>query len=233
MNIRQDYNYGAGCSRWENQPISKVNRSPKWVNPRFGDYHVLDLLVIQISDVIFPEIFCEHPSRPKLWTVHGSFGDPDFRSHFFPKNSWTSIKSLAMDRFVLMCKLAIFNVKQALDQISNVILAEYFVDVFEQLLDGADFRCQFCQKILWTCINTLAMEPVGHDGQSSPFSRSKQSPKQLFLDIRQDISYGASWSRRVNRSIFKLKRPSKGVNPSFCPFSCAIVHGSFGDLDFQ
>ncbi|KAG5576399.1 hypothetical protein H5410_056533 [Solanum commersonii] len=74
-----------------------------------------------------------------------------------------------------------------------------------------------------------------------------------FLDVVEDLSYGGGWSRWVNRPIFKVKESSKrlwswlvpmgkpahfqsqtkpvAVNPPFCQFSCAIIHGSFSDPD--
>ncbi|KAG5576381.1 hypothetical protein H5410_056515 [Solanum commersonii] len=56
---------------------------------------------------------------------------------------------------------------------------------------------------------------------------------KIFMDISQDLSFYAGWSQRANRPIFKVKLSPKRVNPAFCRFSCAIVHGCYGDLDFQ
>ncbi|KAG5576318.1 hypothetical protein H5410_056452 [Solanum commersonii] len=50
MDARQDIRYGVGWSRQENLPNVKVKGSPEWS---------MDLLVIQISDVIYPEIFVD------------------------------------------------------------------------------------------------------------------------------------------------------------------------------
>ncbi|KAH0746182.1 hypothetical protein KY285_007841 [Solanum tuberosum] len=41
-----------------------------------------------------------------------------------------------------------------------------------QTIPGVDFRRHFCQKISWTSIKTLDMEPTGPDGQTGQFSRS-------------------------------------------------------------
>ncbi|KAG5591686.1 hypothetical protein H5410_042200 [Solanum commersonii] len=32
-----------------------------------------------------------------------------------------------------------------------------------------EFKCDFCQNFSWTSVNTLAIEPVGLDGETSPF----------------------------------------------------------------
>ncbi|KAG5588772.1 hypothetical protein H5410_049206 [Solanum commersonii] len=64
-------------------------------------------------------------------------------------------------------------------------------------------------------IFTLAMEPVGPYGQNNPFSRSNVPPSRnstsflpkFLMDIRLDISYGASCPSRPKWPIFKVKRP--------------------------
>ncbi|KAG5569180.1 hypothetical protein H5410_058946 [Solanum commersonii] len=142
----------------------------------------------------------------------------------------------------------IFKVKRAPERVkppfyrfSHAIVHGFFSD--------PDFRCHFFQKISWTSIKTLTMEPVGPDGQIGPFSRSndpQSSPWMFwlsgfsmsflpknFIDVCQDLSYGASWSRWVNRPIFKVKRAPERVNPKFYRFSDVIVHGYFGDVDFR
>ncbi|KAG5576382.1 hypothetical protein H5410_056516 [Solanum commersonii] len=43
-----------------------------------------------------------------------------------------------------------------------------------------NFRCHFCQKNLWTSVKTLAMEPIGFDQKTNPFSRSNK-PRSGFL----------------------------------------------------
>ncbi|KAG5576339.1 hypothetical protein H5410_056473 [Solanum commersonii] len=57
-------------------------------------------------------------------------------------------------------------------------------------------------------------------------------PKKI-IDICQDLSIAASFSRRANRPIFKVKRAPEKVSPPFCQFSCAIVNRSFGDPYFR
>ncbi|KAG5574363.1 hypothetical protein H5410_054497 [Solanum commersonii] len=63
------------------------------------------------------------------------------------------------------------------------------------------------------------MEPVGPHDQNGPFSRSNK-PQSI-------------WPSRPKRPIFKVKQALEPVNPSFCQFSCAIVHGFFADLEFE
>ncbi|KAG5569109.1 hypothetical protein H5410_058875 [Solanum commersonii] len=64
-------------------------------------------------------------------------------------------------------------------------------------------------------VKTLPMEPVVPHGQNIPFSRSN------------DLQSGPK------RPIFKVKRSSEKVNPPFCRFSCAIIHGFFVDPEFR
>ena len=47
------------------------------------------------------------------------------------------------------------------------------------------------------------------------------------MDVREDLIYGVSWSPRPKRSIFKVKRALKLVNPIHSLFSCAISLPSF------
>ncbi|KAH0746146.1 hypothetical protein KY285_007803 [Solanum tuberosum] len=53
------------------------------------------------------------------------------------------------------------------------------------------------------------------------------------MDIRQDLIYGARWSRWEIWPIFQVKQSPERVSNPFYRLSCAIVHGSFGDLDFR
>ncbi|KAG5628344.1 hypothetical protein H5410_000061 [Solanum commersonii] len=48
-----------------------------------------------------------------------------------------------------------------------------------------------------------------------------------------DLNYEANWPSQPKRPILKVKRTPEHVNPLFCQFSCAIVHGLFGDLEFR
>ncbi|KAG5576470.1 hypothetical protein H5410_056604 [Solanum commersonii] len=53
------------------------------------------------------------------------------------------------------------------------------------------------------------MEPIGLDGKIDPFSRSNNPRSGFFVDIRQDLNYGANWSRKVNHPIFKVKQAAE------------------------
>ncbi|KAG5569108.1 hypothetical protein H5410_058874 [Solanum commersonii] len=82
-----------------------------------------------------------------------------------------------------------------------------------------EFRPYFCKTFTWTSVKTLSMELVGPHGQNGPFSRSNK-PRS---------SYGASWPSRPKQPILKVKLSPEQVNPPFCQFLYAIVHGIFGD----
>ncbi|KAG5569189.1 hypothetical protein H5410_058955 [Solanum commersonii] len=53
------------------------------------------------------------------------------------------------------------------------------------------------------------------------------------MDVHQDLSYGASWSRRANRTTLKVKQSPRSVNPSICRFSFSLVQRCFSDLNFR
>ncbi|KAG5607810.1 hypothetical protein H5410_029302 [Solanum commersonii] len=67
------------------------------------------------------------------------------------------------------------------------------------------------------------MEPVGHHGQNYSFTRSN--------DPRR--SYGASWSPRPKRPIYKVKRSPKRVNPQFANFCVLLSIGFYDDPEFR
>ncbi|KAG5576472.1 hypothetical protein H5410_056606 [Solanum commersonii] len=89
MDVRQDLFCGPGWSRWANRPIFKVKPSLE---------RSMDLLVIQIFDGVGPDGKTDPYTRSnKPWSVHGSFGDPDFRRHFCKFFLWKFVKTLAME----------------------------------------------------------------------------------------------------------------------------------------
>ncbi|KAG5569112.1 hypothetical protein H5410_058878 [Solanum commersonii] len=65
-------------------------------------------------------------------------------------------------------KRPIFKAKRAPEQISI-----FFGD--------PEFRRHFCQKISWTSVKTLVVEPVGLDGQNDPFSRSNEPQSRIIV----------------------------------------------------
>ncbi|KAG5576392.1 hypothetical protein H5410_056526 [Solanum commersonii] len=83
------------------------------------------------------------------------------------------------------------------------------------------------------------MEVIGPNGKTGPFSRSNEhnagNPPLEFANFRVLESMDLLVNRipNVNRPIFKVKQSPERVNPSIFEFSCAIVHASFGDLDFR
>ncbi|KAG5569184.1 hypothetical protein H5410_058950 [Solanum commersonii] len=130
----------------------------------------MDVLVIWFSDVIFAKIF----HGLSLNYSHGA--------------SWSR-----------WANLPIFKVKRALERSMDVLVIyisdDIFVDVRQDLSYGVGQLRQANLPIFKMSIKTLAMEPVGHDGQTRPFSR-----------------YGAGWSRRVSRPIFNVKRTSERMS---------------------
>ncbi|KAG5576352.1 hypothetical protein H5410_056486 [Solanum commersonii] len=52
-------------------------------------------------------------------------------------------------------------------------------------------------------------------------------------DVRQDLSYGARWSRLANHSHFQGQMIPREGKPPFCRFLCAIINGSFGDPSYR
>ncbi|KAG5576342.1 hypothetical protein H5410_056476 [Solanum commersonii] len=98
VDVRQHLSYGVNWSRWANWPI----------------FMSMDLLVIQISDIIFAKIFHGRSTRPlalesigpdgkaspfSCSTIPGavSFGHPDFRRHFCQHFSWKFVMTLDME----------------------------------------------------------------------------------------------------------------------------------------
>ncbi|KAG5581224.1 hypothetical protein H5410_051851, partial [Solanum commersonii] len=69
------------------------------------------------------------------------------------------------------------------------------------------FSCAIIDGYL-TSVKTLAMEPIGPFGYTGPF----------FCSNEPQSRNGASWSPRVNGSIFKFKRAPKQVNAHFVNF---------------
>ncbi|KAG5572579.1 hypothetical protein H5410_062345 [Solanum commersonii] len=61
-------------------------------------------------------------------------------------------------------KLALEQANPPFYRFSCAIVREFFCDL--------EFRRHFYQKNLWTSVKTLAMDTVGPDGQTNPFSKS-------------------------------------------------------------
>ncbi|KAG5569185.1 hypothetical protein H5410_058951 [Solanum commersonii] len=232
MDVRKDLSYGVGWLRWANRPIFKVKQALE----RF-----MDVLVIRISSVIFAKKIHERPLRLVIWIFGVIFAEifMDVQQDLSYGVDWSR-----------WANRPIFNIKQALEWIFDVIFTENFhgrpsrpllwsrlvttgkLAYFQgQTIPGEingvfgdpDFRSHFFRNFSWTSVLILAMKPVGPNGKNNPFSRSNE--------LRS--GYEVGWSLSENRPIFKLKRSSERVNPPFCQFSCAQVHGCFGDPDFR
>ncbi|KAG5576416.1 hypothetical protein H5410_056550 [Solanum commersonii] len=105
-------------------------------------------------------------------------------------------------------------------------LPKYFMDVRQDLRYGVvhesfsdpDSRCHFYQKNLWMSIKNFGIEPIALLGKTIHFQRQTNP--------------GAGKLPVLPISCAIVNQTSERVNAQFCGFSCAIVHGSFGDPDF-
>ncbi|KAG5576306.1 hypothetical protein H5410_056440 [Solanum commersonii] len=77
-----------------------------------------------------------------------------------------------------------------------------------------DFRCHFCQNYSWKSVKTLDMESVGLDRQMA------RCQGQMILGVGKP-------------SHCQGQRIPGVVKPLVFPISVCIVHGYFGDLNFQ
>ncbi|KAG5612767.1 hypothetical protein H5410_024048 [Solanum commersonii] len=207
--------YGVSSPSRQKCPIFKVKRDPNQVNPPF----------CQFSCAI----------------VYGLYGDLEFRSHVCQNFWWTSVKNIAMEpvgphgqnipflrsneprssygvSWPLRPKHPIFKVKRALDQL-NPLFCQFSCAIVHGLFGDLQFGPHFYQKFLWTSIRTLTMEPVNPYGQNVLFSNSNEPRSRC--------------PSRPRHPIYKVKQTPEQVNPQFCQFSCSIVHGLFGDLEFR
>ncbi|KAG5613949.1 hypothetical protein H5410_013773 [Solanum commersonii] len=125
------------------------------------------------------------------------FGNPEFRRHFCQKNSWTSDKTLDMEpigphgQTVPFSRLTNPRVDLSYGvswsplpnrpfqrpnepSAGKPSILPIFVCYSPWIFGDSEFRRYLCEKILWTSVKTLAMEPVGPHGQTRPFSRSNK-----------------------------------------------------------
>ncbi|KAG5576383.1 hypothetical protein H5410_056517 [Solanum commersonii] len=109
-----------------------------------------------------------------------------------------------------MGKQAIFYVKRSPVWV-NPLFCQFSCAIFVDLLVIQISDVIFAKNFM-TSFKTLVMELASPDRQTNPFSRSNEHrsgfltsflPK-VFTEVRQDLSYGADWSRRVKLPIFKM-----------------------------
>ncbi|KAG5574358.1 hypothetical protein H5410_054492 [Solanum commersonii] len=157
-------------------------------------------------------------------------------------------------------KRPIFNVKRALEQV-NPLFCRFLCAIINGLFDDHELQYHYSLNISWTSSKTLAMEPVGPHGQNDPFSRlnKPRSGKPLFCQFSYAIVHGFFgdpnvrppfyaknfhgrplrpflWSQlaiTTKTAHFEGQTNPGAVNPLFCQFSYAIVHGFFGDPKSQ
>ncbi|KAG5608027.1 hypothetical protein H5410_019308 [Solanum commersonii] len=185
--------------------------------------------------------------------IHGLFGDLEFQAHFCKKLSRTSFKTSAIEPFgPYIQNIPFSRSKRAPEQVNppfgrflcaiihrlfgdsvNPPFGRFLCAIIHGLFGDLEFRPHFCKKNSYASVKTLAMDPVGPHDQNVPFSRSNGPLSssffsKFFVDVRSDLSYGASCPSRPKRLISKVKRALEQVNLPFCQFSSAIVHGIFG-----
>ncbi|KAG5576418.1 hypothetical protein H5410_056552 [Solanum commersonii] len=170
VDVHQDFSYGSGWSRrWVNPPVCRF--SCAIVHGSFGDLNFLRHFCKYFSwtsiNILATEMVGPDGKIGLFSRVHGSFGDPNFLHHFCKNISWTSWKTLAMEPIGPNGFLTSFLLKFFVD-IRHDLSYEYIHGSF----GDPYFRRHFCQKFSWTSVKTLAMEMVGPDEQTGPFSRS-------------------------------------------------------------
>ncbi|KAG5607808.1 hypothetical protein H5410_029300 [Solanum commersonii] len=85
-----------------------------------------------------------------------------------------------------------------------------------------EFHRYFYQKFTLTSVKTLVMEVIGHNSQNGLFTRSNEPQSRKTPHFANfHLRYGASWSPRPKRPIYKFKR-SLEQSTRF-----------YGDLEFQ
>ena len=129
------------------RPIFKVKRAPKRAYPLFQRFSCAianHFLGYPDSDVNNANFFCGRPSRPCIWI-----------------------------RFSLTASPTYFE-GQTSPESGIPLISTIFMCYSKPFFGWSGLRRPKFQKFLWTSVNTLAMQPVGHHGQSDPFSRSNE-----------------------------------------------------------
>ncbi|KAG5591694.1 hypothetical protein H5410_042208 [Solanum commersonii] len=134
--------------------------------------------------------------------------------------SWTFVKTLAIKRV-------------------NPTFANFCVLYSPWIFCNLKFQCDFCQNVSWTSVKTLAIELVGPEEQIGPFSRSNNPRAEFRHNFCRNISWTSikalaiDQSRQANWPIFKVKRASEQINPTFCQFFVCYSSWIFGDTKFR
>ncbi|KAG5593562.1 hypothetical protein H5410_044076 [Solanum commersonii] len=200
------------CPHCQNGPFSRSNKPPS---------NSQSLLVIRNFDHILPKNFMDvrkdlsygaiRPSQKK-WLI--------FK---VKRSSEQSIDFLVIKNYDLIFAKNLHGCPLRPYLSSQLSLMAKTAYLQGQTNPGSEFRPHFCQNFTWTSVKTLAIEPIGPHGKNGQFSRSYE-PQRTF---------DADWPSLPNWPISKVKRASEKVKPPFYQFSCAIVHGNFGDPEFQ
>ncbi|KAG5576420.1 hypothetical protein H5410_056554 [Solanum commersonii] len=199
LDVRQDLSYGTGWSQKANQPIVKVKGAPEWT-------------------LVMEPVSPDGQNGPFSWSN-------DLRRGNF---SCTFAKSLAMELVGLDGKIVPFSrSNEPRSRFLMSFLAKIFMYICLDLFNGSGWSRQANQPIVkvkgapeWISDVILAMDLVDLNRQAGPFSWSNKSRRRFptpffpknFVDVRQDLSYGSSWSRRANWPIFKVKRSPEQIS---------------------
>ncbi|KAG5576466.1 hypothetical protein H5410_056600 [Solanum commersonii] len=223
---REDLSYGPDCSRRENWPIFMVKRSPNLVNPPFCRFSCA--IVHRSFDLSYGVDWSRWVNQPIFKVKRAPkqsrrANRPIFKVKRAPEQFFENIRqnlSFGADWSRLENR-PIFKVNQSLERTSVKTLVIDSVGPDRETLPIFKVK----QSPKWT----LAMEPDGPIQTTGLFSMSNEPQNRFppsflpkyFLDVREDLSYGAGWSRLENRPI---------LHGQMIP---EADHGSFGDPKFR
>ncbi|KAG5608026.1 hypothetical protein H5410_019307 [Solanum commersonii] len=251
IRLRTFGSYGASWPSWPKRPILKVKQGPDQTSVKIlaMDSVSPQSLNIPFQGQTSPKpdkfpilpIFI-WPSRPKCpilkvkqtpkqvnqsfcrfscAIVHGHFGDLEFRPHFFKKNSWTSVRTLAMQPIDPYGQNVPFSRSNKPRSRASWLAR----------LKHPIFKVKWSPNQLWIRLARMA-NPSHFQGEMYP-----EAGKPLFCQFLLAIVHGflVIWNPELIFANFfmDVNCAPEHVNPPFCQFSCAIVHGLFGDLEFR
>ncbi|KAG5578677.1 hypothetical protein H5410_049304 [Solanum commersonii] len=141
--------------------------------------------------------------------VHGLSGDLEFQPHFCQIFSWTSVKTLAIEL------VGPHGQKPVGPHDQNIPFSRSNEpQTVHGLFGDLEFEAHFCQKIPWTSVKTLDMD------SSQLALTAKMSNFEGQMIPSTDLSYGANWTSRLKRLIFKAKRSSEQ------PMDFLVIYGA-------
>ncbi|KAG5593563.1 hypothetical protein H5410_044077 [Solanum commersonii] len=215
----------------QNGPFSKPNEPQSRISTSFLSKFYMDVLKTLAMDPVGPYGQNSPFSRSnETQTSPWIFGDPEFRPHFHRNLTWTSVKTLALESVGLHGQNGPFSKSNdPQSRIPTSFLPKVSWTSVKTLakepIGSHGQNGLFSRNFTWMSVKTLAMEPVRPHGLNNPFSRSNDPRSRPYL-----------WSQLAlmdKTSRIKSQTSSRAGKPPFCQFSCAIVHGYFGDSKFR